>query len=224
MPLPWFAACIVLVCPSQPSAPDTSIRVGVVAYQDFRSELKRFEQLFAAVSQQEPSLEFRLAVGSYGDVVHWIGEQQIDLAILTPGLFAGVLTTETERPAATRCQYLATLLLPAARSPWASERRRQTDFCSDYDSVCLISEQSPVKSMEDLRARAEQGRVELLFVHPVSLSGRVVPLEALRQARFPLDRCRSRFTYSHSQSIRLLNGPPSEWTARGFRVGRCKRR
>ena len=52
--------------------------------------------------------------------------------------------------------------------------------------------------------------VELLFVHPLSISGRVVPREALRQAKIPLDRATVRFTYSHSQSIRLLSDPAAD--------------
>ena len=190
-----------------------------MAYEDFHNELEHFEELFAELSRQEPSLRFRLAVGSYGDVTHWLDEQQVDLAILTPGLFAALLSPDPAQPARARCRYLATLLLPAAHSSWASAERRRADFCGEYHSVCLVSEASAIRSVADLRSWAEQGRVEFLFVHPVSLSGRAVPLQALRQAHISTRKCATRFTYSHSQSIRMLSDQQTERAARGVRVG-----
>ncbi len=96
--LPLLAACVVLVGHSQPTTASIDIRVGVVAYEDFHNELEHFEELFAELSRQEPSLRFRLAVGSYGDVTHWLDEQQVDLAILTPGLFAALLSPDPAQP------------------------------------------------------------------------------------------------------------------------------
>ncbi len=73
-----------------------------------------------------------------------------------------------------------------------------------------MSEASAIRSVADLRSWAEQGRVEFLFVHPVSLSGRAVPLQALRQAHISTRKCATRFTYSHSQSIRMLGDQRTE--------------
>lgn len=208
--LSLLAACLAWSAASQPSSAGVELRVGVVAYEDFRHEIGYFEALFAELSQTNPGLRFRMAVGSYGDVAHWLDEQQVDLAILTPGLFAQLVAPVSPRRAPVSCRYLATLLLPAARSSWASDQRRQTEYSSEYQSVCLVAERSTIQSVDDLRALAEVGRVELVFVHPASLSGRVVPIEALRRARIPTHKCSARFTYSHSQSIRLLTDPQAQ--------------
>jgi hypothetical protein len=64
--LALLATCVVLLSRSQPGTANLDIRVGVVAYEEFQNELGYFEDLFAELSRQEPSVRFRLAVGSYG--------------------------------------------------------------------------------------------------------------------------------------------------------------
>jgi predicted acylesterase/phospholipase RssA/ABC-type phosphate/phosphonate transport system substrate-binding protein len=208
--LPLLAACLGLLPSDAPAPASVNVRVGVVAYEDFRHEVGYFEEVFAELSRQDPTLRFQLAVGSYGDMIHWLDEREVDVAILTPGLFAGLISPTAAEPPLEKYRYLATLLLPAAHSSWASAERRREDFFGEYFSVCLVPNDSPIKSVDDLRQWAEQGRVEFLFVHPVSLSGRAVPLQALRQADISTEKCTTRFTYSHSQSIRLLHDAPGE--------------
>lgn len=182
----------------------TNVRVAIVAYEDFHGELGHFEDLFATLFQQDPGLRFQLAVGSYGDVLHWIDRQLVDVAVLTPGAFASLLPADSQlEPRAST--YLATVQLPPAVSKWASAQRRAEGYYDSYRSVCLVSDSSTLRNANDLRAAVLENRVELLFVHPLSVSGWSAPIEALRQAGIEPAKEQVRFTYSHSQSIRMLN-------------------
>ena len=190
--------------------PPIDVRVGIVAYEDFQQKFEHFEKLFAELSRRDAGLRFRLAVGSYGDVLHWMDRGLIDLAVLTPGVFAGMLSVdETDgRPAAYR--YLATLQLPRATSKWAFNERRVDGFQESYRSVCLVSEASTLRTVDDLRLAARENRIELLFVHPLSVSGCAAPHEALRRAKIEPDESQFRFTYSHTASLRILREPHTD--------------
>ena len=148
-----------------------------------------------------------MAVGSYGEVVHWIDRQTVDLAILTPGVFASLLSNSNGTTHSLRCQYLATMQLPAARSKWATDQRQAEELCDHYGSVCLVAESSTLQSVEELRQATSKNQVEFLFVHPMSVSGRIAPTAILQGLGITPNREQVRFTYSHSQSLRILANP-----------------
>jgi len=200
------AALTLALCGSQPLPRPVDVRVGMVAYEDFHGEKERYERLFRELARRDPSFRFRLAVGSYGDVLHWIDSRSVDLAILTPGAFAGM----AGKRGATGYQYVASVELPPATSCWAGQERRQAAVHRSYRSVCLVPEASPLRTLDDLRRLVGQRGVEFLMVHPVSISGRIAPQQALREAGIELDASSIRFTYSHSQSIRMLQEPTAE--------------
>ena len=200
------ALCCMLPSSQLDKAP-IDVRVGIVAYEDFREEYRQFESIFAEFTRRDPTLRFQLAVGSYGHVIHWLDRQQIDVAILTPGVFAGLLAETPNGLQPRLCKYLATVQLPAAKSHWASAARRTTTFADSYQSVCLVADESPIENIEDLQRLAKAKQLELLLVHPLSVSGRAVPEEALRRTGISLQELPTRFTYSHSQSIRMLHDP-----------------
>lgn len=193
----------------QTSPQPANVRVAIVAYEDFHAEFEHFEDLFAKLSQHDPGLRFQLTVGSYGEVLHWIDRLRIDVAVLTPGAFASLLSPGDQQAPST-CGYLATVQLPPATSKWASDQRRAAGVYDAYRSVCLVSDSSALRNVDDLRTAALKNRVEFLFVHPLSVSGRAAPKEALRQAGIEPTNEQVRFTYSHSQSIRMLNDAPPE--------------
>jgi len=185
----------------QASQEHIDVRVGIVAYEDFHGELEHFEQFFAELSRRDPALHFQLAVGSYSDVLHWLDRRLVDVAVLTPGAFASVLPREDR---AGLCTYLATIQLPPATSTWASAGRKAAGFHDSYAAVCLVSESSTLRSLGDLKRAAQENRVEFLFVHPMSVSGRVAPLKGLHEIGIqPADK-QVQFTHSHTQSIRML--------------------
>ncbi len=200
----WISSGLGQILP-QP----TEVPVAIVAYEDFHGEFEQFEHLFVELERQDPSLRFRIAVGSYGDVLHWIDRQLVDVAVLTPGVFADLLPRADQDELAA-CQYLATIQLPSARSSWACAERRAEGFHNSYRSVCLVSDASALRTVADLRAADRAGRVEFLFVHPLSVSGRAAPLATLRHVGIEPSKDHVRFTYSHSQSIRMLNDAPAD--------------
>jgi len=204
---PHVTTLLLALTVSQSANEPVDVRVGIVAYEDFHDEYAQFAGIFAEIARRDPQLHFRLAVGSYGHVLHWLDRQQIDVAILTPGVFAGLLRSHNDSWQLESCDYLATVQLPAARSPWASRARRSPGFFNSYQSVCLVGQASSIETREELCRRAGEGDVEFLFVHPLSVSGRAAPREALRRTGITLEGLPARFTYSHSQSLRMLVAP-----------------
>jgi hypothetical protein len=66
-----------------------SVRVGVVAYEDSPfGTAESMEILRQAAARSEKPLHLRFAIGTYGDVEHWMHQGLVDLAIATPGLFS----------------------------------------------------------------------------------------------------------------------------------------
>ncbi|MDG2222824.1 MAG: PhnD/SsuA/transferrin family substrate-binding protein [Rubripirellula sp.] len=185
---------------------EVKVRVGIVAYEDFEQELADYEQFFAGLTEKDRELSFELAVGSYSEVLHWLEVQSIDLAILTPGACASVMTDD---PAFATWDYLASVELPPAVSPLAPAVRRASGFHRSYRSVCVTDKDSTLQDAADLRRAYERGEVQFFFVHPKSLSGFIAPLYALRQLGIEVNRDRFEFTYSHTQSLRLLAKTPA---------------
>src|SRR6516165_5617384 len=69
--------------------PGATVRVAVLAYGDKLEETQRVEhalgELRAAAAIAEP---FEVARGTYADVLHWLDTGAVDLAIVTPAVFA----------------------------------------------------------------------------------------------------------------------------------------
>ena len=65
------------------------VRLGVVAIDDFNAEEQKWSELLNKLSAgQSPPIRFRLAIGTYADVRHWLDEATVDVAVLPPGAFA----------------------------------------------------------------------------------------------------------------------------------------
>jgi predicted acylesterase/phospholipase RssA len=203
----WLMTCLVCAAASgEPTvAGSIDVRIGVVAFEDFRAEQNRFSALLGELSRRDPELRFQIAVGTYGDVLYWIGRRQIDVAVLSPGVFAELLGSQRDGSGQPSFEYLATLNLPSATSPWASDDRRKTGSYDWYRPVCLVADTSPLKSIDDLRRMAANGQAEFLFVHPLSASGHRAAEFALRKAGIETAKSVTRYSYSHSESIRLLS-------------------
>ena len=186
---------------------EIDVRVGIVAYDDFDDRLDDYERLFRETIPSDESIRFRIAPGSYGDVLHWLDQGLVDVAILTPGAFASLMPSNASAAseASEVFTYLATIQVPPASSPFATTERKASGFHSSYTSVALVNHESSIHSFEDLRQAARSSEAEFLFVHPMSVSGCMIPIEALHQAGINPTEDQFRYTYSHSQSIRLLH-------------------
>lgn len=200
--------CLVCVAAAGEAAkPDAvDVRIGVVAFEDFDAERQRYQSVLTELSRRDAALRFRIAVGTYGDVLHWIRRRQVDIAVLSPGVFAELIGGMADETSSDPFEYLATINLPPATAPWATDDRRAAGTHQWYRPVCLVTESSPLQSLDDLRKAVESQRAELLFVHPLSASGHRAAEFALRQAGIDPSKTTTRYTYSHSESIRLLAG------------------
>jgi len=187
------------------------VRVGVVAYEDFGAEFSHWQAVFSELSHgHQPPLDFVIAAGTYGDVLHWIERQLVDVAVLTPGVFAETLAGDDEAGEPIEFQYLATVRLPPAVSKWSEADRRRAGYHDWYRSVCVVAAASRLKTAEDLRRAAERSRVQFVFVHPFSVSGRIAPEFALRSLGVVPTRQHVEFTNSHTGSLRVTARPAAE--------------
>jgi predicted acylesterase/phospholipase RssA/ABC-type phosphate/phosphonate transport system substrate-binding protein len=214
--------CLLCVAAFQREAAALEVRVGVVAYQDFDRQAADFERLFAdlATSLERP-VSFQLAIGTYGDIIHWLDKGSIDVALLTPGVFAEALRSESSaRPA---CTYLASHLLPPAQVatvatppqdlssrgvqpavPREADKGKAVSYRDRYHAVCVAAERSPLKTIDDVRRAWQAGRVRFVFVDPLSASGRIAPTFALKRAGIEPAPDEVEFSYSHTNSLRAL--------------------
>ena len=183
--------------------PPARLRVAVVAFQDFEQAAGQYERLLAELSAQDPELRFELAVGTYGDARYWMEKEMVDVAIVTPAVFAETIGPQRGQLPA-RYRYLVTESLPRAVTPWAAADRRQGSFHDFYRAVCVVSEQSQLKSAEDLQRAADEGQLRFVFVHPLSASGHCVPRVALGELGITPDADESEFTFSHTASLRRV--------------------
>jgi len=197
-----IASLVLLGCIG--ATADIGVRVGVVAFEDFDREYDKWETVLADFGRRShPPLRFQLAAGTYGDLLDWMDRELVDVAILTSGVFATSQFSTESTPA---YQHLATVGLPPAVSDWAGLDRRAAGDHFGYRSVCAVPADSPITSIEDLRHVAEQGRVQLVFVSPLSVSGRIAPTVAMREANITADVAII-YSQSHSEPVRLLTQP-----------------
>jgi len=136
--------------------------------------------------------------------MHWMEKKYIDVAVVSPGIFAETLKPNARNPL---WQYLGTLGLPPAESPLAAEDRRGPGYHYEYRSMCLVAAGSPIEDLVDLRFWSRRGKVQFLFVHPLSVSGRIAPEVALRRYGIEPQPADIEYTYSHSNSMRFVSEP-----------------
>lgn len=206
MRFPFLVSCLLAAAlPSSAAAQQpVDIRVAIVAYEDFRQEFANFESCFFRLQQQEPGIHFEIAVGSYNEVQYWMERQWVDLAILTPGVFAAI-APEAGENGTEGYQYLTSMLIPEVSSSETSQPIRNDRFRHTYQPICLVPENSTLRTIDDLLRAIANDQIDLLMVHPLSVSGCVAPLAALAELGSKPKQSQLQFTQSHSQTIRNLN-------------------
>lgn len=194
-------ACLVLslIATGVAQEPPT-LRVGVVAYQDFRGESDHYTRLVRELATAgELKFEAQLAFGTYGDVLYWLDAGHVDVAVLTPGLYSQAL-----RDSASRVRYLATMGLPPAAGKLATAERKQPGYHMQCRACCVVAADSQVKTVEEMKRLAQAGQVRWVFVHPVSVAGRIAPEFALEKAGVHVVREHVLYTNSHTGSLRVV--------------------
>ena len=165
--------------------PGDTLRIAVLAYEDKVREMHLIEQalgeLRAAAEIKEP---FQVARGTYADVLHWLDTGAVDLAVVSPAILGKAM----EQGGARRWEYLASVSSPSAPAPSMS--------------LAVVRDDSPIRTVDDLRGLLARGEGRLLFVDPLSVSGALAPRVALAAERIPLLESRIRYTHSHTNSLR----------------------
>lgn len=203
---------------AQAASPASVIRVGVVASEDFDAELARWRECFSSCARSSDGrLKFRIAPGTYGDILYWMNEGLIDLAVATPAVFAenqarenGAGTLEAS------FEYLATLDMRPARGPWAAPERKREGHHYTYRAMCVVPAGAPWKDFSELITDKDRDGVRFVFADPLSVSGRIAPEYAMRAAGMVPERGSVRYAFSHTGVLRLLAGAKPGITPVGF--------
>jgi predicted acylesterase/phospholipase RssA/ABC-type phosphate/phosphonate transport system substrate-binding protein len=194
-----------------PERPPIEVRLGFVSnvyavtVQQARSYQHLFEQLPAEGNR---SFRAQAASGTSGEVLSWLDSGRIDVAVLSPTMYAEVLRVDPRgKHLHTACRYLATEGLPPAPDyPWiSSDRKKKGQYHFSYRSVCLVPQECDLCSFSDLKKAFEAGRVQFLFVDRLSVSGHLAPRHAMQEKaglRIPEDQLG--YTYSHLASLEIL--------------------
>lgn len=209
-----------------------TINIGVVYYNDFEDKLKEYKDYTDKLKVKTGGkYDFRLAVGTYDDLLEWYKKGEIDVAVMTPGMIS-ILLTSTDLEEEIRNAYIATLgITPKREDSYASEKRLKQDGDApfSYYSVALVSEKAAqthgINTIDDLvafnkkRPADKEGKpagVEFIFVHPLSVSGHILPKFLLQQKGFTFTPNNYSWTYNHSESLRqLLASKPGETPEHG---------
>jgi predicted acylesterase/phospholipase RssA/ABC-type phosphate/phosphonate transport system substrate-binding protein len=186
-----------------------TIHVGVIYQKDMEQTQKQFYEILSVLSEKYPSIDFRLSVGNYEDVVEWYDKGQIDVAILSPGAVARLLLTE-RFDKEIKDVYVATYGLRPATNTLASRDRIAGlgDSPYQYKSVCLVSKAISdclrLRGLDDLKSLNNAGRLKLVLIHPMSTSGSIVPRYVLKQSGVEWQRIPTEWTYNRDLSLERL--------------------
>lgn len=142
-------------------------------FQDEEDSLKRLTEF----AQQMPEgFESSIAIGTYGELDYWLAAGLVDVAVITPGLYARL-----------------------DRSEWLYLGSGITKTESELQTVWLTRPDGP-RTVEQLKER----NPEVLAVHPHSVSGFINPVSALLKAGIEVRPEQVLFTHSHSGSLDAL--------------------
>jgi predicted acylesterase/phospholipase RssA/ABC-type phosphate/phosphonate transport system substrate-binding protein len=194
------------------------VRVGVVNYNGTRETHFNYQQVFSrmAASHADRKLDFRLVDGAYDDVLEWYKSGLLNVAVLSPGVIAELSTLDKWK-GELKDYYFATEGLPPAKATnlFASAARRKPGAHFSYHSVCLVRADSKVRTAADIKELAEKHEIEFVFVHPLSVSGYVLPEYVLREKYgVKTNEIAPVWSYDHTQSLRELAEGEADDTAR----------
>lgn len=204
---------LVFVPGARADESSVQIRVGLLA---FEGQFEDWRTTLAEFAAADPRFEYRVALGTYAELLHWMEEGWVDVAVLSPALFA-LGNDAGEYPGiAASFRYLATVGytdqgLGIVQSSEDAEEYRHT-----YRSVCVVPAASDLRDLKDLMTAHAAGRLVYVFGHPLSTSGRIAPEHALRTAGVVPDPERIEFSHSHTNTLVRVANSPKELVRVGF--------
>jgi predicted acylesterase/phospholipase RssA/ABC-type phosphate/phosphonate transport system substrate-binding protein len=153
------------------------LRIGVVSYDSPQTIYQKYEEKLLRLAKAKSNklgrdVSFKLAVGSYSEVLNWYLRGSVDVAILTPALVAELRKIYGDEEL--KQLYVAS----HAADPQPAAPAKPV---FEYHSMCAVNEASPIMDFDDLREWARQGRVNFHFTDPLSVSGRILPEVILRE-------------------------------------------
>lgn len=210
------------------------IRVGITEYQGIESAYRKYQQLFRALEARSKSskygpVTFKVAIGTYGEVLDWYNKKLIDVAVLSAlpmtdllnssltaresvlEAYVGRIGPRPKKDSGLRCGVRADRPLNdlAPDAPTGA-----ADF--QYHTSCVVLEDNEFgvtdfDQIKELRAKSKESkRVKFLFVRPFSVSGYVLPNSFLREQGIRLSEDEYEFTYQHQDTLRRMLTPTDE--------------
>ena len=197
---------------SKPRAP-LVIRVGAIYYDDSEAQYAAINDILSTLEKQSKDpITFKLAVGTYDEIMNWYESDQIDLAIMNPGPLALLIDKYSQEEL--KNIFVGIRGRVAAETSVASKEGRTPR--STYNSIMLLNREAVSREfpsgatptddeLVDLVMRkARQKKVHFLFVHPLSTSGYIFPRKVLKDAGIDLDPADYDITYSHDVSTKQV--------------------
>lgn len=192
--------------PAKQSAP-VVVRVGAIYYDDDNAQYSAIDKILSSLAKRDREssktgnreLVFKLAVGTYDEVLDWYESGQIDLAIMNPGPVALLLHKDGNA-----MDDLFVGIRKRQRPACSFAGANGTDARAEYNSLMLVNRTAPPQGTTDtiewVKAKARQHQVHFFFVHPFSTSGYIFPRAQLHAAGVALNADDYEITYSHDVS------------------------
>lgn len=191
------------------------IRVGAIYYDDSEAQYAAINDILSTLEKQSKDpITFKLAVGTYDEIMNWYESDQIDLAIMNPGPLALLIDKYSQEEL--KNIFVGISGRVAAETSVAS--KEGTTPRSTYNSIMLLNREAVSREfpsgatptddeLVDLVIRqARQKKVHFLFVHPLSTSGYIFPRKVLKDAGIDLSPADYDITYSHDVSTKQVKG------------------
>lgn len=197
------------------------IRIAVPYYEDLQKAYNEYQQLFVPKAGHDQPFSIDIIVGTYDDVLYWYQNEMVDLAVLPPGAVADMLTAHDAKAADVMWYKLKTAylgsrsLIPEGYQPFlAPDARAGVRY--KYRPTCVVPrympssnggqrEETPIHNFSDVVKLAGENKVRLLFAHPLSVSGRILPEYLLRRAGVEVGPKNTEWTYNHALSLKRLS-------------------
>ena len=189
------------------------VRVGAIYYDDSEAQYAAINDILSTLEKQSKDpITFKLAVGTYDEIMNWYESDQIDLAIMNPGPLALLIDKYGQEEL--KNIFVGIRGRVAAETSIAS--KEGTTPRSTYNSIMLLNREAVSREFpasatptEDelvdlVMRKARQKKVHFLFVHPLSTSGYIFPRKVLKDAGIDLDPADYDITYSHDVSTKQV--------------------